>query len=499
MDRGNTAQRGISLREVFPHAQFFGAGDSHVLTCCSDSRRVQPGDVFVALPGVHHDGHDYTSEAVARGATAILAERMVAAGGLPICLVDDSRMAYGHLCQALVQNPSRQLHLTGITGTNGKTSTARLLTSILRSSGRQSGCLGTLGLDDSLEVAASTHTTPPAPVLAHWLSSMVAAGCQHGVMEVSSHALSQVRTAGIEFAAAVYTNLRRDHLDYHGTLANYHRAKARLRTQLANGGLLVFNGDDKGCQQIAGKHQGPRLSFGMATAADLTAKLVERHAGEQVFLLRHRQHTAAVRTRIVGDYHISNCLAAAGVALGAGIPLTDVVRGLERVATIPGRLERVDCGQPFGVYVDYAHTPDALSGSLSTLHDLTEGRLICVFGAGGDRDPDKRPQMAVAVQRWTDLAVVTNDNPRGEDPRQIAAQIVRGFNPMYARRAVHLELDRAAAIQLALHEARAGDTVLIAGRGHEQIQHVGRQTIPFDDRAVARGILQHIVSEERTL
>jgi UDP-N-acetylmuramoyl-L-alanyl-D-glutamate--2,6-diaminopimelate ligase len=447
------------------------------------SHHVRPGDVFVAVTGATCDGHDFASEAIRRGAKALLVERLLPCGDVPTCVVPDTRNAFGRLCQALAGDPSRQMKVIGVTGTNGKSTTVSLIASVLRHAGARPGVLGSLGYFDGVSVAAGSHTTPPAPVLADWLARMAANGCSHAVVEVSSHALSQSRLSGIEFDAVCVTNVRRDHLDYHGSVQNYRRTKARLLDLLSPSGAVVLNADDPVCAHWLSKICGPVLTVGIESEAELTATVVEREASEQTFLITAGCDTIPVRTRMIGDHHIANCLTAAALGLIYGIELTTAVRGLEAVRNLPGRMERIDCGQPYLVVVDYAHTPDALAAVLGTLRYATAGRLICVFGAGGDRDRQKRAAMGSAVESLADVAIITSDNPRGEDPWRIAQAIRRGFELPERAQVI---LDREKAIYAALRAAGSGDCVLIAGKGHETHQVIGRHHYPFDDREVAR-------------
>jgi UDP-N-acetylmuramoyl-L-alanyl-D-glutamate--2,6-diaminopimelate ligase len=300
---------------------------------------------------------------------------------------------------------------------------------------------------------------------------------------VSSHALAQSRVAGVDFDVACVTNVRRDHLDYHGTEHHYRAAKLKIFNHLLPEGFAIVNTDDAAAAGFLSRCDGPVLTIGLDTPAEVTALPLEQFASEQTFLLHAGDESVPVCTPLVGEHNIRNCLMAAAVGMAYGIDLPTIVRGLESVACVPGRLERIECGQPFHVFVDFAHTPDALTGVLATLRGLTEGRLICVFGAGGDRDKTKRPMMGRAVEEAADLAVVTSDNPRSEPPRSIIAQILNGFrHPIEAR----VIPDRAEAIGWALNHARPGDTVVIAGKGHEQVQIVGHQQFEFDDREVAK-------------
>jgi UDP-N-acetylmuramoyl-L-alanyl-D-glutamate--2,6-diaminopimelate ligase len=474
--------RGISLRELLPEAEIVGADDIRVSSCCADSRRCRPGDLFIALPGTLRDGHDFVTDAMRRGASAILADRPTPGCSLPTCYVDEPLKAYGELCQALAGYPSRRLKVIGITGTNGKTTTTYLVASILKAAGYLPGVLGTLGYCDGLEVGRADWTTPPAAVLASWMARLVNNGCTHAVMEVSSHALSQARVAGVQFDVAGVTNVRHDHLDYHGSAANYRAAKGKLFDYLLPEGFAIINADDEASEGFLARLDGPVLTVGIDSAAEISATMLEQFISEQTFLLHVDSETVPVRTRMIGRHNVYNCMMATAVGLAYGIDLSTIVRGLESVDHLPGRLERLECGQQFGVFVDYAHTPDALAGSLDTLRSVTPGRLICVFGAGGDRDRAKRPWMGQAVSARADVVVVTSDNPRGEQPRKIIGEIVGGIrNPS----SVRVILDREQAINWALGEARPGDCVLIAGKGHEDYQLIGNEKIDFDDREIA--------------
>ena len=473
----------VSLRGLLPEAELLGADDVPLSGCACDSRKVRPGDLFFTLAGSRHDGNDFVAEAIERGCAAVISERPVADLSVPSCFVPNARESYARLCQALAGNPSHQLKLIGVTGTNGKTTTTCLIAGIFKAAGYRVGVLGTLGYLDGRIVEPSTHTTPPPDRLASLLAQMVRNGCTHAVMEVSSHALDQSRTAGVQFDAACVTNVTRDHLDYHGTLRDYRRAKARLFDHLADDGFVVLSADDPGSADFLRRLDGPGLTVGIREAAEISATPVEQFIGEQTFLLTDGSETVPVRTTMIGTHNIYNCLTAAAVGLTHDIELTTIVRGLEYAGQVPGRLERIECGQPFGVFVDYAHTPDALTTVLKTLRDVTAGRLICVFGAGGQRDREKRPLMGRAVEQTADLAILTNDNPRHEDPRVIFRDVLGGF---LAPRAVEVIPDRATAIHQALTAAYPGDCVLIAGKGHENYQIIGDQRLELDDREVAR-------------
>ena len=479
----------LSLRRLLPNAQWLGGDEIGVSACVCDSRQVEPGMLFAALSGSCRDGHDFIAEAVSRGCGAILSEQPVPEFGLPNCVVANARDAYGRICQALAGNPSHRLKLIGITGTNGKTTTSCLVASILAEAGHRVGMLGTLGYFDGEMFEPAQWTTPPAGPLAKWLGRMVVNGCTHAVMEVSSHALSQSRVAGVSFDAACVTNVSRDHLDYHATIQDYRLAKSKIFEHMSPEGFAVINADDPIAAGYLDRLQSPALTIGIRAAAEITGAPVEQFPSEQTFLLTAGSDTIPVRTQMIGRHHIYNCLTAAAVGLAYGIDLPTVVRGLEAVECVPGRLQRIECGQPFGVFVDFAHTPDALIGCLKALREVTAGRVICVFGAGGDRDRKKRPLMGQAVEHGADIAVVTSDNPRSEDPQAIADEILEGFQAPATARVL---LDRVEAIHWSLGHAVPGDCVLIAGKGHETEQIIGDQRIPLDDCDVVRRWLYEV-------
>ncbi|HYW79286.1 MAG TPA: UDP-N-acetylmuramoyl-L-alanyl-D-glutamate--2,6-diaminopimelate ligase [Thermoguttaceae bacterium] len=483
----------LSLRKLLPEAEFLG-GDSiadaiGISRCVGDSRLVQPGDLFVAMAGSRFDGHDHATQAVARGCVAVLAERPLPGLAVPVCIVSDTRTAYGQLCHALAGSPSEQLKVIGITGTNGKTTTSCLLASVLMKAEHKVGLIGTLGYFDGDDVEDATLTTPPADKLALLMERMVRHGCSHAVMEVSSHALAQARVAGIHFDAGCVTNVCRDHLDYHASIQDYRAVKSKLFDYLPAEGFAVINADDPTSSGYLRRLDGPVLTVGIRSAAEINAMMLEQCVSEQTFLLTAGSESVPVRTKMIGTHHVYNCLTAAAAGLACGIDLPTIVRGLEAVEYVPGRLERIECGQPFSVFVDYAHTPDALTACLQTLREVVSGRLICVFGCGGDRDRPKRPLMGRAVEQGADVAVVTTDNPRTEDPMDIIADVLEGFDDLARAEVVG---DRAEAIRLALATAKPGDCVLIAGKGHEDYQVIGEEQIPMSDGEVARDWLYEV-------
>lgn len=483
---------GISLRQTLPKTKFLGGDDISVVSCCGDSRRVRPGDLFVAILGSEQDGHDHAGEAIERGAVAVLTERLLPID-VPQCLVPDTREAYGRVCQALAGNPSSELRVVGVTGTTGKTTTSLLIASVLSALGNAVGSLTSLAYCDGYDSATPSRDTPSPPEFADWMARMNASGCDSAVLEVSSRALARRQTTGIEFDAAVLTNIRRDHLDEHGSVLNYRRAKGRLFSQLKPHGFAVLSTDDPASQYFLKKLECPVLTYGMRNPAEITARVIERTKCEQTFLLTAGNESVPVCTRMIGDQHVESCLAAAAVGLVFGLDLETVVKKLEAVERVPGRLERLECGQPFGVFVDGARTPDALTASLKTLRQVTTGRLICVFGAQGGRDHDTRPLLGRAAERGANISIITSDNPRRDEPLQIAHDILDGCQqPERAR----LMPDREKAIGWALDQARPGDTVLIAGKGNDDFQIIGKLRHHFDDREVARRLLYDAGKQE---
>ena len=488
-----STQAGVSLRDLFSAARFLRAPDVRVTSCCSDADRCQPGDVFIAVDSARGDGHIAAAAALARGAAAVVAERLLPLE-VPLVIVDDSRQALGEICQALVDHPSDSLRTIGVTGTHGKTVTSWLLASVLKAAGSHAGMTTSIAHSDSLECEPARITTPHAPQLARWLARMTAAGCESAVLEVTSRALVERRTAGIDFDAAVLTSLGRAHLALHGSVENYHRAKERLLSQLKPGGFAVLNADDEACQKLAARMDVPLLTYGMNSDADVSASVIQRQISEQTFYLRAGDELIPVRSRILGDAHVSCCLAAATVGLALGIDLPTIVRGLEAVDRIPGRLERLECGQNFSVFVDAARSPEQLAYVLRTLRKVTRGRLICVAGARGGRNKSGRAWLGRVLERSCDVPVLTADDPRYEEPLGIAHDLLDGF----ARAAkAHVLPNRARAIETALAMARPGDTVVIAGKGDRAGQVVGNQRLAHDDREVARQWLYRRGSEPK--
>jgi UDP-N-acetylmuramoyl-L-alanyl-D-glutamate--2,6-diaminopimelate ligase len=479
----------ISLRSIPGTIAFMGCGDLSADRFCADSRLLQRGDVFVAVRGTAHDGHAFAAAAVKAGARAMITERPLADVCLPQCIVRDTRRTLAWLAMAQQGYPADNLTLTGITGTNGKTTTAWLLRSILRAAQLRTGLIGTIEYSDGRHSEAAGLTTPSPEDLAVLLRRMAVCGSTHCVMEVSSHALHQQRCSALRLAAAAITNITHDHLDYHGTWDGYLRSKLLIAELLQPGVPLLLGVDDPGCRAAAGLLSGvPIRRFGFAEGCEDRVLILESSAAGQSLRMLFETETLEVRTPLVGAHNTLNLLAAAALARQLQVPSPAIVSGLQQVTGVPGRMEAVDVGQAFSVFVDFAHTPDGLRQAVETLRPITPGRVIVVFGAGGDRDRDKRPLMAQAVEA-ADSVIVTSDNPRSEPPRQIIEEICGGFQSNgHVQRCV----DREAAIRTALLSARSGDAVLIAGRGHETIQQIQDRQIYFDDRKVTARILKEL-------
>ncbi len=477
-----TQQRAsVSLGNLFPGARFT-QGAIAARTVCTAADKCQPGDLFVGLLGSDGDSHDDAIEAVQRGAVAVLTERLLPVK-VPQCIVPDTREALGRVCQALAGNPTDQLRTIAVVGTRGKTVTSLLIAAMLEAAGDAVGVISSIGLSDSVEQVITPTSTPRAPKLAHWLQRMTIAGCQSAVVELSSRALAERRAAGMEFDAVVVTNLKRSEQHWHGSEENVRRANLRALEMLKPGGFAVFNADDVESDQALANVDLPVLTFGLIGEAQVTASVIERSSSEQTFLLQAGNESIPVRTAIIGDQHVLNCLAATATGLALGMDLSTIVRGLEAVKFIPGRMQRIECGQPFSVIVDNARSPEALAASLRTLRQAGTGRIICVLGCPGGKHRDYRPRIGHVLDRCTQLSILTSDDPRHEQPLQIAHDILDGHERPHL---THTIPNRQKAIRFALESARPGDTVLIAGKGDSRVQRIGSGHEPHDDCEVAR-------------
>ena len=458
-----------------------------------DSRAVTPGQLFVALRGQHADGASFARQAIERGATAVVSEQAAPDGvHVPWAIVGDARLALAVLAAAFYHDPSREMRVIGITGTNGKTTTAYLIASIFDAAGIRCGMLGTVGYRIGDEVREATRTTPEAPEVQALLREMVDQQCGACAMEVSSHALSLRRVDGIAFAAAIFTNLTRDHLDFHADMDDYFRAKRRLFEMLPRDAPSLLNLDDpRGATLV--EAGGRPMTYAINRPADVTPGPLSFSLGGLSLDVHTPRGALHVTSKLVGRPNVYNILAAVSAATALDVPLDSIERGLQSLEGVPGRFEVVsDARDEVTVVVDYAHTDDALRNLLETARPLAPGRLITVFGAGGDRDRTKRPLMGAVAGRLSDLIVITSDNPRSEDPNRIIEEIQRGITPDTRRdsaQALLTIVDRGAAIAKAIEVARPGDVVLVAGKGHEKYQVIGDHTLPFDDVAVAREAL----------
>jgi UDP-N-acetylmuramoyl-L-alanyl-D-glutamate--2,6-diaminopimelate ligase len=495
----------IPLRALLPAGRIVavsGSLDVAVGQVVTDSRAVRPGDVFVCLPGYRSEGgetradrHDFVPAALAAGAVALVVERAVSAPPeITVVRVADAWATVADMAAALYRHPSRDLTLVGVTGTSGKTSTTYFIDAVLAAAGQRVARLGTIDYRLGARTVPAAQTTPEAPLLQALLREAVDGGCTAAVMEVSSHALELRRVATIEFDVAVFTNLSHDHLNFHPDIHHYRRAKGRLFAELSSGGkrgTAVVNVDDPHSGYIIEVNRGALVTYGVTGDAMVRARDVRMSLSGVQFTAETPRGAVDVRLRHLGSYSVYNALAALAVGYAQDIALDVIARGLAAAPPVPGRFELVDAGQDFVVAVDYAHKPDALARLIESARALRPRRLITVVGCGGDRDRGKRPVMGRIAAAGSDLAVITSDNPRSEDPAAIVADVVAGAreaDPQGTRTVV--EVDRGAAIRLAIAAAGANDIVLIAGKGHEPYQLIAGVRYDFDDRLVALAALQ---------
>jgi UDP-N-acetylmuramoyl-L-alanyl-D-glutamate--2,6-diaminopimelate ligase len=470
-----------------------GSLDREVTGLAYDSRRVLPGMVFVAVVGRRTDGHEFVNEAIDRGACAIIGQRNGFTSPKATQIkVADTREALARTAAVFYQNPSTRLKVIGVTGTSGKTIVAFLIKHLLETAGLRCGLIGTIRYEIGDRVIPAQRTTPEALEVQQMLAQMVRAGCQACVMEVSSHALDQKRTVGVEFDLGIFTNLTPDHLDYHGTMEDYFLAKRKLFCSLEQGakpGGAVINLDDPFGARLARETEVKvRLTYSLRQEAALQASAIQLSRDATRMTVHTPKGPFTCRLPLIGRHNACNALAAVGAGLFLELPLPMIRQALITAAPVPGRLEPVSAGQPFGVFVDYAHTDDALRNVLTALREITPGRLLLTFGCGGNRDASKRPRMGAVAAELADFTLLTSDNPRRESTEQILAQIAAGFGRAPGDR-FRLELDRQRAIDEILRLARPGDTVLIAGKGHETYQEFADTVVPFDDQVYARETL----------
>jgi UDP-N-acetylmuramoyl-L-alanyl-D-glutamate--2,6-diaminopimelate ligase len=460
-----------------------------------DSRKAGAGTLFVAIRGLAADGNAFADAARKKGAVAVASEEPPR-DGIPWLRVPDAREALALLSAAVLGDPASRLELVGVTGTNGKTTTTHLIDAVLRRAGKRVGLLGTVQYRIADQLTEAVRTTPEASDLQKLLREMVDAACTHAVLEVSSHSLALKRVHGCAFRVAVFTNLTRDHLDFHGDMDAYFAAKQVLfSTLLGTDGWAVVNLDDDRGESLARASRGRVLTYALDRPADLGAVGISLSLAGTSFVAKTPSGDFPVKTPLLGRFNVQNVLAALGACLALQLPREAILEGIGSLRGVAGRLERVDAGQDFTVVVDYAHTDDALKNLLETMRELAPRRILTVFGCGGDRDRTKRPLMGAVASRLSDVVVVTSDNPRTEPPEAILDEIQSGMNGRKVER--HVIVDRRDAIAKALELARPGDAVVIAGKGHETTQVLRDRTIPFDDRQVARDLLSRLAIRGR--
>lgn len=483
----------MSVRRIFPTGQFLGGVDITACDAVEHSRDCHPGAVFAVVRGTNGHGSAYLPEVLSRGVTGLLVDRPIDGVTVPQCVVADVRQAYAELCAALAGHPANQLDVVGVTGTNGKTTVTWMVRAILQRDQRLAGVLGTVEYFDGVHREPSSLTTPDSRTLQHWLRQMVCNGASAAAIELSSHALHQRRAAATPLRVGIVTNITQDHFDYHGHFDAYRSSKAQIIHLVQRGGIVALNADDPGSWSLHSHaaSAGDVVSFGSTPECDVSAQILEVSRNGTRFRLGLHGRYQECAIKLVGRHNVSNSLAAAAAAAHLGLELPEIVLGLEQFRGVPGRLERIDCGQPFDVFVDYAHTDDALRRCLMSVRSFTAGRVLCVFGAGGDRDRSKRPLLGQAAA-VADVAIVTSDNPRSESPTAIIQDILTGMKNAAGQ--VCVEPDRESAMQLAFSMARPGDCIVIAGKGHEREQIIDQARLPFDDRQVARGLLQRSFS-----
>ncbi len=489
-------EQSIAIRDLFAGIAWEGKGAAPLEALVTtgleyDSRRVTPGVLFFAFQGSREDGRQYAADALARGAVAAVGETAAPSGYAgPWIRVPHLRQALALASRRFYGALDERLHLTGVTGTNGKTTTTYLVDAIWRQAGYRSGLIGTIQYRIGDEILPAVNTTPESLDLHRLMARLAAAGGSHLTLEVSSHALELRRVSGLRFQTAAFTNLTRDHLDFHITMERYFAAKRRLfeGADAPPPRNVVLNADDAWSRRIPAPPGAQVWWYGLTEAAQVRAVDIRSHLGGLDLSIVYDGRRVPVRSPLAGRVNVYNLLAAFCCGLAGGVPGDVAAAGLAACAAVPGRLERVDEGQPFGVFVDYAHTDDALRNVVAALREITRGRVITLFGCGGDRYRDKRPLMGQAAGEASDFVVLTSDNPRSEDPLAIINDALVGLRRTDVPHAV--EPDRAAAIRRAISEAASGDVVLLAGKGHETYQAAGGRMIPFDDREVARAVLR---------
>ncbi|MBI2981878.1 MAG: UDP-N-acetylmuramoyl-L-alanyl-D-glutamate--2,6-diaminopimelate ligase [Deltaproteobacteria bacterium] len=472
--------------------------DLEVTGITQDSRLVGKGSLFVAITGHQQDGHRYVSEAVNRGAVAVILQKPLSGLKVPQFVVEEPRQVLADLAVRFYGDPTRKLRVYGVTGTNGKTTLTYLLESIFREAGRKAGVIGTINYRYASRTLPAPTTTPESVDLQKIFSEMLESGITDVVMEVSSHALSQGRIRGIHYDAVAFTNLSRDHLDYHEDLEDYFEQKAKLFTEFLPASakknrFAVINRDDERGRRIEEKCPLPKIRVGVSGPYEVTAENPRFTSEGTLATIKIEGGEMKIRSSLIGSFNLENILVAVGVAYGAGVPLDSISRGIEALKGVPGRLEKISNKRGLSIFVDYAHTPQALKTVGAALKPFCKKRFITLFGCGGDRDQGKRPEMGKEVARFSDLVVVTSDNPRTEDPEKIIDRIIPGLHEAGLPDSQIIRIaDRNEGLKKAIESAEAGDTILVAGKGHEDYQIIGKEKIHFNDSEVIRELLgQH--------
>jgi len=482
----------MHLKDILNGIEFKGEGampSLEINNVTNDSRNVKEGDLFVAVKGCLLNGCKFIDEAVARGAKAILAEDdFVSPEGVTKILVEDTRSSLPAIADNFYGRPSQKLKAIGVTGTNGKTTITYIIESIIKNNGEDAGVVGTVNYRLKDRVLPAKNTTPGPLELQAMLAEMVKAGVGYVVIEVSSHSLDQHRVDRILFDAAIFTNITSEHLDYHKTMDNYFKTKAALFDNLKKNGIAILNNDDEKVASLRDSIKNKVMTYGIKEDADIRARDIKLSLDGSRFTAFTQKGPFEINTRLIGVHNVSNVLASIAAALALNINIDVIKKGVESVNFVPGRLELVDAGQPFKIFVDYAHTEDALNNVLGLLREVAKGNIITVFGCGGNRDTKKRPLMGKAACKFSDKVIITSDNPRFEEPIRIIDDIEKGIKGKFYN--YEIVDDRRKAIDRAIGLASEGDTIIIAGKGHEDYQIIKDKVMPFDDRLVVMEILK---------
>ena len=478
-------QAGLRLAEILPQCRFIGADHVDVASCSGQWDECQPGDVYVAICDCESDGHEFAGQAVANGAVAVVTERLLAIS-VPQCIVSDTRLAYASICQALAGTPSQRIISIGVGGSDGKTVTSHLIQSVLEAGDATPGVASSIDVRYGRGEVPIPSVTPRPPVIADQLAQMVLKDCTHAVLEIPGRSLARHDFAGVNLDVAVVTNIRASNLELHGSNGNYRRTQSRLLRSLKPTGLAVLNLDDSGSQEMVDAATCPTLTISMMQDADVTAKLLDRQKSEQTFLLTAGEESVPVCTKMIGDHHIYNCLAATAVGLSQGLCLATIARGLQTGSALPGRMERVECGQDFGVWVDSAQSPNQLARGLAAVREVVKGNVWCVSSVGEDRTPQQRRRMGEVLERSSDHAVITRSTGESIADYEPLHQIVDGFETPGDARMIP---NRFRAIEWVLEQARPGDAVVIAGCGERPFAIVGEHNWTIGDRDVCQAWL----------